>query len=169
VVIKDLYDQSNWLRTIEPDDIPVLARRAHDWGLETALLASWTSIARLDRDSQAENFLGAVGSTIATETVKVAGQLADYFALQLHKGSVSESMLGLSSMSPALLRRFFSSRWRRLTDKSAEAREVREHVEGGNWQAFKRLLHDLATLSPGRYRMYRAMARENKRMIGDGD
>lgn len=169
VAIKDLYDQMNWLDVIEPDELPLLVNRAKEWGLETALLASWKAVGRLNRNSLAVKYQEETRSLFSTGSDEIADQLANYFALQLSEGSVSESMLGLSSMSPAMVHRFFSSRWRRLTDDSAEAHEIREHVEGGNWQAFQRLLRNLVTLSPQRYRMYKTMAQENKRMIGDDD
>jgi hypothetical protein len=164
--VKDLCDLKMWFEVEAAEwDREITIQRTVRCGLARTLLAAWRILADLDGGSGAGGAAHQLAGELGDADRSTADRLVDLFHLQLRQGAASEAMLGLSAVTPALLKRFVVSRFRSLTSPDYEAHKFRHHPEVSRWQKFKRLAHELICLRPGRWATYRAMAMENRRLI----
>ena len=172
--VKDLCDVAGWLRRLTPGAVAAadtrdagereaLVARAAACGLATALLAVVMILERLEPDGAASAFTSRVRDACDHDARATAARLAELFAVQLQHGVVIDLMLGLTSVTPALVRRFVVSRVRSMLDPRYRAHKFPGEAPPRLAPRLRVFAHDLLTLTPHRFAVYRALTRETRR------
>lgn len=156
--VKDLSDIAALLDggTIS---VETLAARGRSSGLYTSVLAALRVLSRFDPEGNAGNVYNAVAEGAKRDERVAADRLAAFFALQLRRGIVSETVVGLTDITPALAWRFIVSRARTLSSANYRRNKFAGSQNSRFGQNARTLIHDLLTLTPARFAVYRTVAR----------
>jgi hypothetical protein len=166
--VKDLSDIRAWLGAGEQRwSVDVLVHRARSTGLIPSLLAALTILSRFESGSDASDAANQVGAAASDAERRTAERLADVFALQLQRGSISDIVVGLTAITPSLARRFVVSRLRSLTDPKYRAHKFAGESRTPFGTAAREAARDLFTLTPKRLALYRALGHETRDYLGE--
>ncbi len=164
--VKDFCDLRTWLVAGSGRwDLDATIARARSWGLANALLTGWRVLERLDPGCGAGESARRMAARLDPANRVTAERLTELFFLQLREGAVSPVMLGLTAMSPALLRRFAVSRMHSLTSATYDSLKFGHHPDTRLWPKLRRLAREICRLSPRRWAAYRALSREHRDFI----
>jgi len=168
--VKDLSDIEAWLGVFDPESIDdALEKRAQAAGFSTSLLACLRILVHYAPNGRARVAAEFVAQGCSPNERVAAERLARLFALQLRRGEISEVAVGLSAVTPALAGRFIMSRLRSLTDSKYSRHKFAGDDRLRTSARAQRFLRDVLTLTPERFRLYRALARENQRQLQAAD
>jgi len=166
--VKDLSDIKAWLDTGEKQwTVDVLLVRARSTGLIPSLLAALTILSRFEPGSNASEAASHVGAASSDAERTTSERLADVFALQLERGTISDIVVGLTAITPSLARRFVVSRVRSLADAKYRAHKFAGESRTSFGIAAREAARDLFTLTPKRLALYRALGHETRDYLGE--
>lgn len=165
--VKDLSDIKAWLDMAEKQwTVESLVERARSTGLISSLLAALTILSRFEPGQASEAASGVATAATAAE-IETSDRLADVFALQLERGTISDLVVGLTAITPSLARRFVVSRVRSLTDSKYRAHKFAGESRTSFGVAAREAARDLFTLTPKRLALYRALGHETRDYLGE--
>lgn len=161
--VKDLCDITAWVDAPgERRSLEILAERARNAGLSTSLLAALLILVGFEPDGPAADAEVRIAAGCSAREKTAAKRLAAFFKLQLQRGTVSETIVGLTDVTPSLAGRFIISRLRSITDAKYRRHKFAGHEKSRAWVDARVFLRDLLTLTPRRFALYRALARETR-------
>ncbi len=142
--------------------LETLALHTRSSGLSTSLLAGLRVLSGFDGASRAVEAEGVIARGLSSDKSIAAKRLAAFFSLQLRRGVVSETVVGLTGMTPSLAWRFVVSRLRSLGGANYRRNKFAGTQASPAGQTARTFVHDLVTLTPGKFALYRAVARATR-------